>query len=154
MNTFKFNNETVENNGWMFEGLDGIERVMITPGITKYEMLHKNRKDLLGIYDTEIEKHSVFLFIGFGFNDNQLIKGSLEKKLLNQECPALIITRDSNERIEELAKKCKKLWLVCKPQNTDNKGTRIFNSRYQNEVLVDNQNLWDAESFAKEILGI
>lgn len=152
MNTFKFNNETVENNAWMFEMPDGIERVMITPGTMKYERLHENRTDLLSEYDTAIEKHNAFLFIGFGFNDNQLVNAPLKRKLGEQKCPALIITRDSNERIENLARDCENLWLVCAQGNSDGEGTRIFNTR-KGEVYLDNISLWDSKQFAEEILG-
>lgn len=152
LNTFKFKNAAVENNAWMFEVPDGIERVMITPGSMKYERLHENRSDLLNTCDTELAKHNAFLFIGFGFNDNQLIKNFLKRKLIDQKCPAMIITRDSNERIENIARECENLWLVCAQQNGDSEGTRIFNSR-KGEVYLDNKSLWDSKQFAEEILG-
>ena len=152
LNTFKYNNTTVENNAWMFEVPEGIERVMITPGMMKYERLHENRSDLLNSYDTELAKHNAFLFIGFGFNDNQLINDSLKRKLIDQKSPALVITRDSNDRIETLAKKCENLWVVCAQQKDDCKGTRIFNI-CKGEIFLPNITLWDSGEFAREILG-
>ena len=152
LNTFKYNNQTIENNAWMFKVPDGIERVMITPGTMKYEKLHKNRADLLSTYDKEFAKHNAFLFIGFGFNDNQLINDSLKRKICDQRCRALIITRDSNNRIETLAKDCENLWLVCTQKNGDSEGTRIFNSR-KGELYLDKKSLWDLKQFAEEILG-
>jgi len=152
LNTFKYNNTTVENNAWMYEVPEGIERVMITPGMMKYERLHEKRSDLLNTYDTELAKHIAFLFIGFGFNDNQLINDSLKCKLINQKSPALVITRDSNDRIESLARNCENLWLVCAQQKGDSEGTRIFNI-CKGEIYLPNITLWDSREFAREILG-
>ena len=152
LNTFKYNNTTVENNAWMFEVPDGIERVMITPGMMKYERLHENRSDLLNSYDTELAKHNAFLFIGFGFNDNQLINDSLKRKLIDQKSPALVITRDSNDRIENLACKCENLWVVCFQEKDDCMGTRIFNN-CKGEIFLPNTSIWDSGEFARKILG-
>jgi hypothetical protein len=96
LNTFILKDTIVENNLWAYDPPDSVERSMITPGTTKYKELHKHRPELLGQYDNAIEKHNAFLFIGFGFNDNQLM-GAIKKKLKEQKCQALIITRDCNE---------------------------------------------------------
>ncbi len=152
LNTFKYHNQIVENNAWMRAVPDGIERVMITPGTMKYEELHAQRAALLGAFDDEVERHRAFLFIGFGFNDTQLITDALCRRLCDQRSHALIITRDSNERIEKLAKECDNLWLVCRHHDGGREGTRIFNSR-KGEVTVELTSLWDSKQFAAAILG-
>ncbi len=153
LNTFMYNNEMVENNYWIFECPPGIERVMITPGAEKYRRLHDYRQALLSEYDKTIEKHNAFLFIGFGFNDNQLINKLFISKLINKKCPALILTRSSNEKIEELLSKNENLWLVCKNRDRGEESTMIYNSRYDRHLCLDDKKLWDTDKFAAEILG-
>lgn len=153
LNAFGLGSVIVENNAWIFECPDELERIMITPGTAKYKRLHDYRPELLGEYDQAIEKHSAFLFIGFGFNDNQLTNNAIKHKLEEQECPGLIITRDSNPRIEAFLKKCKNLWLVCKHPGGGNNGSYIFNSRYSDGLVIKEKHLWDLDIFTKEILG-
>jgi len=152
LNTFRLNNMIVENNAWMHDQPSGIERLMITPGTSKYQRLHQNRSELLGEYDQAIEKHNAFLFIGFGFNDNQLCNDAIRRKLQEQRSSGLIITRDSNSRIEALMKSCRNLWLVCK-EDGEADGTRIFNSKYDDWLILKDKQLWDSKKFADEILG-
>jgi len=63
----------------------------------------------------------------------------------------LIVTRDSNKRIERLLQECDNLWLVCKHQNNDN--TRIYNKQYQGWLNLEDQEIWKIENFTREILG-
>lgn len=153
LNTFMYNNEMVENNYWISECPPGIERVIITPGSGKYRRLHDYRQALLSEYDRAIEKHNAFLFIGFGFNDSQLINKSLKKKLTNSQCPVLILTRSNNEKIRELLSKNENLWLVCKNPDGDDESTMICNSRYDRCLFLNGKRLWDTGKFAAEILG-
>ncbi len=153
LNTFVFNNEIVENNFWMQECPGDIERVMIMPGAQKYERLHQYRSALLKEYDEAIEKHNAFLFIGFGFNDDQLINQLFKKKLINKKCPALIITRDNNEQIGKLLSENENLWLICKQPECGEKTTMICNSRYNDNLYLNGKQLWDSSQFAAEILG-
>jgi len=153
LNTFMLNNEIVENNYWMCKCPGDIERVMIMPGAQKYERLHDYRQALLKEYDNAIEKHNAFLFIGFGFNDDQLINHLFKAKLINHKCPALIITRDSNKKIESLLSKSENLWLICKQPGGGEKSTMICNSRYNDNLYLNGKQLWDAGQFAAEILG-
>jgi hypothetical protein len=153
LNTFMLNNEIVENNYWMQECPRNIERVMIMPGAQKYARLHDYRQALLNEYDYAIEKHNAFLFIGFGFNDDQLINHLFKKKLINHKCPALIITRDSNKKIENLLSNSDNIWLICKQPGGGEKTTMICNSGYNDNLYLDSKQLWDASQFAAEILG-
>jgi hypothetical protein len=152
LNTFILKDTIVENNLWVYNPPDSVERSMITPGTTKYKKLHKHRPELLGQYDKAIEKHNAFLFVGFGFNDNQLITGAIKNKLKEQKCQALIITRDCNERIKGLMNDCENVWLVCKHPDKNNQGTGIFNKRYDRPYCNDRK-LWDPMEFTKKILG-
>jgi len=150
LNTFKLNDEIVENNAWINTVPEQLERMMITPGTSKFERLHHNRAELLGAFDTAMKAHRSFLFLGYGFNDSQLSNGTLEAKLKNQKSPGLVITRDSNDRIEALLKECENLWLVCKHKENDS--TRIYNKQYEDWLYLDKE-IWKIDHFTREILG-
>jgi len=153
LNTFKIGSKLIENNAWMYDPPSEVSRVMITPGTSKYERLHLDRHELLGSYDQALENHNRFLFLGFGFNDNQLNNDSIKRKLKDQHCFGLIITRDCNQRIESLLSECENLWLVCKNDDKDKNGTRILNQKYKNPLYLENKKLWDLDEFTNEILG-
>jgi hypothetical protein len=110
-----------------------------------------NNEELLGKFDEAIEKHSAFLFIGFGFNDSQINNDSLKRKLIDQKCPGLIITKDKNDKIETLLKECENLWLVCKGKKDED--TAIHNCRYSDGLLLSDVRLWDVNEFTKIITG-
>lgn len=151
LNLFNLNDSLFENNSWIYNKPEGVERLIITPGISKYEKLHQYRSELLGKYDNAIEKHNFFLFLGFGFNDNQLNTNAIITKLKKEESNGLIITKHTNEKIEDLLKKAKNLWLVCSLDG--NSGTMIKNSKYTNELILKNNKLWKVDIFTKTILG-
>ncbi len=153
LNTFTLNNRIVENNAWICAPPDGVERLVITPGTSKFERLHKNRGDLLGPYDDAVETHNAFLFIGFGFNDSQLCNDALRAKLIEQKCSGLILTRGGNERIESLLKECDNLWLVRKIEDDGNDGACIYNRQYKSSLRLDGKPIWKTDEFTKEILG-
>ncbi|MBU0468453.1 MAG: SIR2 family protein, partial [Candidatus Omnitrophica bacterium] len=140
------------NNSWIHRKPCCVERLMITPGMVKHKHINDNRNELFGRYDAAVNNHSAFLFIGFGFNDTQIVNTKLLYKLKDQQCHGLIITRDSNDRIEKILKDCKNLWLICKNQKENNNGTRIFNSCFKDWLYVDEQ-IWDCKVFTKQILG-
>jgi hypothetical protein len=154
LNTFICGSDIIETNAWVHEtgSRDGFERLMITPGTSKYEVLHAYRNELLGKYDEAVETHDAFLFIGFGFNDNQITNNSIRRKLKDQKCPALIITRDSNPRIDDYISDCDNIWLVCKPPDLVH-GSRIINSGFRNYIDIPDKLLWNIEVFTNEILG-
>jgi hypothetical protein len=150
LNTFIFDNRVVETDAW--DGVpDGVRRLMITPGTLKHEKLHDFRDALLGAYDRAVGAHGAFLFLGFGFNDTQLVNNAISEKLKNQSSPALIITRDSNPRIESLLKESKNTWLVCR--HGENDSTRIFNGRYRDWLHLPDKEIWKFDRFTTEIMG-
>lgn len=151
LNTFILNDQVVETDAWNHKP-DNIERLLITPGTAKHERLHAYRDALLKEYDAAISNHSAFLFLGFGFNDTQLVKNAIGDKLTNQKSPALIITRDVNPRIEDLLKSSKNAWLVCK--NESNDSTRVYNCQYDDWLYLPNDEIWKFDTFSKAILGV
>lgn len=150
LNAFYYNDEVVEVNTWLHDPPDFAERVIITPGISKYKRISEFRTELLKNADQVVKKKDAFIFIGYGFNDKH-IEQYLRPKITKQGCPCLVITRDNNERIEEILNKSKNLWLICKQESND--FTRIKNSAYTDWLNLENKRLWDISEFTKEIIG-
>ena len=153
LNLFFHRNTVVENNAWMWNAPDFSDRVMITPGLSKHEMLQNYRQELLKPADEAIDKAHRFLFLGYGFNDSHL-ETYMKQKLITQACKGLIVTRDSNPRIESLLQQAQNLWLVCKTQEDNVDGTRIFNKQFGDWLVLPTKRLWDIETFTTEIIGV
>ncbi|MGI9278540.1 MAG: hypothetical protein ACR2PX_02795 [Endozoicomonas sp.] len=151
LNTFHLNNRIVQCDAWIKEPPKHVQRAMITPGTEKYQRLHSYRSDLLAEYDKAVDTHNRFLFLGFGFNDTQLVNATFKRKLQQEQCEGVIITRDTNERIEEWVRNSPKLWVVCKQEKSDS--TRIRNSQYDGWLELDDYQLWNFEEFTQVILG-
>jgi len=152
LNYFFHRNTVIENNAWTWNPPKFAIRVMITPGLSKYQTLQQYRQELLQSADTAIDRATHFLFLGYGFNDNHL-EEYIKRKLISQTCHGLIVTRDSNSRIVSLLKQSANLWLVCQTESPDPEGTRIFNMRYPDWLVLPGKRLWDIGEFTKRILG-
>jgi hypothetical protein len=152
LNYFLHRNFVIENNAWMWSPPDFVQRVMITPGLSKYERLQRYRQELLRSADAAIDKANHFLFIGYGFNDNHL-EEYIKRKLIAQGCNGIVITRDSNPRIESLLREAPNLWLVCKSGAPSADGTRIFNMQYTDWLILPGKRFWDIAEFTKQIIG-
>lgn len=150
LNTFEWGSQLVECNSWILNKPENVVRAMITPGTAKYQRLHKDRAQLAE-YDAAVIDHNSFLFLGFGFNDSQLVNNVFRQKLEQDRCRALVITRDLNSRVEEWLVKCPNMWLVCK--QTDSDKSRIYNSKFKNWLQIDNKELWRFDIFTNEFLG-
>jgi hypothetical protein len=152
LNYFFHRNSVIENDAWMWEPPNYAQRVIITPGLSKYEKLQYYRQELLKFADKAIEKSSNFLFIGYGFNDKH-IEEYIKRKLITQSCKGLIITRDCNPRIESLLSNSSNLWLVCKSQDEKSDFTSIYNKQYSNWLSISDKRLWDVREFTNHVLG-
>ena len=130
----------------------GIKRVIITPGMAKYELLQRFRRELQSRADVAIENENQFLFLGYGYNDKHL-EEYISRKLVQQGCKGLIITRDRNERITSLMSKARQLWLVSKADMECGYGTLISRSGVADPLLIPGKNLWNVEEFTTEIIG-
>jgi len=152
LNYFFHRNTVIENNAWMWDPPDYAERVMITPGLSKYQTLQRYRQELLQSADAAIDRATHFLFLGYGFNDSHL-EEYIKRKLITQASHGLIITRDSNSRIESLLNESDNLWLVCKMKDQAANGSRIYNRQYADWLLLPTKTLWDISEFTTQILG-
>jgi hypothetical protein len=150
LNYFFHHHRVIRNDAWLWEPPEYAERILITPGLSKYQRLQEYRKELLQSADSAIEKESRFLFIGYGFNDTHL-ETYIKRKLIAQSSCGLIVTRDSNERIISLVSEADNLWLVCKTE--DNCGTRIYNKHYPDCFTLNGKNIWDIKEFEAYVFG-
>lgn len=148
LNYFFHRGTVIENDAWMWTPPNFAQRVMITPGVSKYETLQRFRRELLQRADSAIERANQFLFIGYGFNDSHL-EQYIRRKLINQGCRGLIITRSCNARITSLLEASPNLWLVCSADG----GTRICNMQYPGSLVLPQRKLWDIGEFTTQILG-
>ncbi len=142
----------VENAAWMWSPPKSAQRVMITPGSSKFETLQRYRRELIETADGAIDKANRFLFLGYGFNDTHL-EVYTTRKLVTQGCLGLIVTRDSNPRIEAITRQAKNLWLVCKQSDPSSNGTRVFNAQYSDWVEIPGRRLWDVSELTNTLLG-
>jgi len=152
LNYFFHRNTFIENNAWMWEPPEFIERVMITPGLSKYQTLQRYRQELLQSADSAIEKATHFLFLGYGFNDNHL-EEYIRRKLIAQSSHGLIVTMNSNERIESLLRESENLWIVCQANDNSNNSTRIYNKKHLKPLIIKGKSLWEIEKFLIRIFG-
>ncbi|MHB8339084.1 MAG: SIR2 family protein [Ignavibacteriaceae bacterium] len=149
LNVFYYNQQVVEANSWIYDPPDNVERVIITPGISKYQKISNLRLELFQNADNAVNNKNSFIFIGYGFND-QHIENYVLQKLIVQKCNCLIITRDSNKRIEEILDKSNNLWLICKQELND--FTRIKNKNYDDWLYLNDTKIWDISEFTKKII--
>ena len=92
---FFYRNEVIENNAWMWDAPTFASRVIVTPGLTKYESLQNYRNELQKAADEAIDESSHFLFLGYGFNDSHL------ETYIRQKLTTSILQRfDCDERFE------------------------------------------------------
>ena len=152
INTFEVNNKIVENNLWAWNPPQNIKRAMITPGISKFEKLAQYRAELFKPFDEINKKTGAYIFIGYGFNDSH-IENYIKPKLTVNKCPGLIVTMESNPRIESLLSESDNLWLVCKEEEKAKNGTRIKNKGYYDWLYLYDKELWNIKEFTKEIIG-
>ncbi len=152
LNYFFHRNAVIENDAWMWNPPDSAERVMITPGLSKYQTLQRYRQELQQPADAAIDKATHFLFLGYGFNDGH-VEEYIKRKLITQACQGLIVTKDSNQRIEDLLRQSDNLWLVCKTEDRSRNDSRIYNRQYSNWLTLPGTNLWDIGKFTTRILG-
>lgn len=152
LNSFKTENDIIEINSLMYmnELPKEVERFMVTPGTAKYEKLLTGKSALLERFSNQRDRHSFFLFIGFGLNDSHIMNSDMKSKLMVKGCPAVILTKCINHNIKEYMESCENLWTVYSADNGS--GTNIYNCKYDNILRLE-CNYWEADKFCKKFLG-
>lgn len=146
---FNVNDSIVDCPAWMWSPPLDARRVIITPGVSKLGATHSFRQELLRWADHASEKENQFLFIGYGFNDSHL-DVYIRRKLINQKCSGLIITRDGNERINSLMAEAPNLCMFSKPEGAS--GTIVSGQCIGSPVQFKELELWNVSKFTDHFL--
>ena len=150
LNWFMVGGDVVENDMWIDKSDVGVDRVMITPGLAKYKKMQDFRKELQSDTDMAVNRARKFLFLGYGMNDAH-VERYIVKRIKDESLPALIVTREWNRRIDDLARKNSCVTVVCGMANPAD-GTRVFSPRYKDWQEIPGKCLWDFSEFAKQMM--
>lgn len=127
--------------------VDGLEPVIVTPGINKYQETHNEPfRTLIHNADLIIDSASSYLCIGYGFNDEHL-QPRLITQIQKHNKPIVIVTKSLSEKGREVIRKAEK-HLVIEEESTNY--TRIT---AKNESEVVEGNYWKLDEFVNLWLG-
>jgi hypothetical protein len=145
LNYFNIGGKVVRDDTLAFFDTDSIERFIITPGTTKYERI-VDKREFYAECDKAIENTDCFIFVGYGFNDND-IDSKIRKQLEKPEKNAIIITKNILMKGKELISTNKNIIAI--EENDKEEGSIIH---YQNGIHKHLKDIWKIDTFVKEIL--
>ncbi len=144
---YDFNNSTVSDIFLIESEKYEDKRLIILPGDRKHsKAFHEPYRELIQKADNSLRSGRSFLMIGYGFNDDHL-QEILVKRLVEDETPGIIITKELSEKAKELLSKCPNLWGISRK----NSSTVICNRK--NEYEIPDIELWKIDEFIRVILG-
>lgn len=151
LNYFELDGKIVRDDTLTFCGndtidhfIDTIDRFIITPGSTKYKRIVETR-EFYKECDKAIEQANSFLFVGYGFNDNDIdIK---IRKELNKGKNAVIVTKQLIGKGKDLLTSYPEIIAI--EENPSGKGSCIH---YEGATHDFDENLWKIDTFVHEIL--
>ncbi|MDZ7620270.1 MAG: SIR2 family protein [Patescibacteria group bacterium] len=153
INWFRNADETLLRCDRMIDGNppEGWRRAMITPGGRKLQEAGKNR-EWFAEADAAIAGASAFLIVGYGFNDDHIHKG-IQKRLVDQNCSGIVVTRDWSERFGDWIRRSSDLWAVCQNPDGGKPGTIVVGSENVGAPLVCEGKLWNITAFVETVMG-
>lgn len=126
-------------------------RTMITPGRGKLEEAGKNRERFAEA-DAAIAEASAFLIVGYGFNDDHIHNG-IRKRLVDQGCSGIVVTRDWSPNIENWVRRSTNLWAVCQEPGGGKSGTIVVGPGNVDAPMVcEGQDLWKIVEFVEAVM--
>jgi hypothetical protein len=129
----------------------GWRRAMITPGVRKLQEAGKNREWFAGA-DAAIAEAGAFLIVGYGFNDDHIHNG-IQKRLVDQGCSGIVVTRDWSPKIETWIRRSSDLWAVCQHPGDGKPGTIVVGPGNVDAPLVcEGQDLWNTTAFVETVM--
>jgi hypothetical protein len=124
---------------------------MATPGRGKLEEAGKNRERFAEA-DAAIAEASAFLIVGYGFNDDHIHNG-IRKRLVDQGCSGIVVTRDWSPKIENWVRRSTNLWAVCQEPGGGKSGTIVFGPGNVDVPMVcEDQDLWKIVEFVEAVM--
>jgi hypothetical protein len=121
---------------------------IVTPGLSKYYQTQlEPYRTIFTEADSEIEKATSFLCIGYGFNDVH-VQPKLITQIKNGK-PIIVITKELTENTKRaiINNQCKQYILIEQVNIND---TRIYSS-FSKEEIVANQSYWTLSEYIKLI---
>ena len=126
-------------------------RTMITPGRGKLEEAGKNRERFAEA-DAAIAGAKAFLIVGYGFNDDHIHNG-VRKRLVDQGCSGIVVTRDWSPKIETWIRHNPNLWAVCQNPDGGKPGTIVVGpGNVDAPLLCEGQDWWKIVEFVKTVM--
>jgi hypothetical protein len=144
LNYFWSGDKVYRDDTLTFHENEGINRFIITPGTAKYQRIVETREFYIEC-DKAIENTDCFLFVGYGFNDND-IDVKIRKQLDKQGKNAIIITKELIGKGTDLLSRYPNIIAI--EENTLKNGSCIH---YQGKLHNFDENLWEINTFANEI---
>ena len=151
LNWFKSQDGLIQDNSLAYVVRNQYDRMLITPGDSKFEDVLENSREILNHADESIRTEKAFVFVGYGFNDIHINK-ELKNALITNEYPGIIISRGLSERAEEFVLKSKNMWAVTRDKE-NKKNTAILHNSLSKPIIFSNLDIWQIDKFSKEILG-
>jgi hypothetical protein len=138
---------------YLTNSLQNVTSAIIAPSKKKYqECFQTPYRELIQKSDELINKASVFLVIGFGFNDEHLTPKIKEK--VNQGIPIVLITKSVTASTIAELKGAKKYILLEEDTNCSSKTKITYKENDESEsiVLLLDENYWSLKNFISEVL--
>ena len=151
LNWFKSQDGLIQDNSLAYVVRNQYDRMLITPGDSKFEDVLENSREILNHADESIRTEKAFVFVGYGFNDIHINK-ELKNALITNEYPGIIISRGLSEKAEEFVLKSKNMWAVTRDKE-NKKNTAILHHSLSKPIIFSDLDIWQIDKFSKEILG-
>lgn len=126
----------------------GLDRLLITPGSTKYQEGYRPPFDAhREAANRHIDQAARYVAVGYGFNDDHLQSHLVPK--IEAGRPTLLLTKVLSDAARALAGRCP--LLTCLSEADGKVGTQVL--RGGEAEVLDGLAWWDLEHFAEEVLG-
>lgn len=128
----------------------GLEPLIVTPGVSKYERTHDEpfRSAIQGA-DRALEQATSFLCVGYGFRDRH-IQPKIVEKCRQQNIPIVILARTLTDDAKEfLAESAGQAYLALEREDG---GTRAFLSEHPGGVHIEKPDLWSFSGFNRMVM--
>lgn len=126
---------------------NGMNPLVVTPGVSKYQETHKDPfRTIISAADEVLTRASAYFCIGYGFNDEH-IQPVLVRRVKRENIPLLLITK-------KLTLKTVNGFLTDPPKNflfleQADTGTRAYLPEFPEGVEFPEVDIWDLGSFSK-----
>lgn len=129
---------------------DGMEPVIVTPGIEKYRRTHDEPfRTIMHCADRCMQNAPAYLCVGYGFNDQHL-QTLLVERCQNEDVPLVLITQKISATAHAFfaSGKCRRFLAL----EQDGLNTKMFSTEFQHGVVIPNSGIWQLDDFLKLVI--